>query len=135
MFPVTLYIFSVSVFGSFGAEAHSLLAEVSRRCGRRIPTRLLDLASWATPQLAGFARMAVGLAARRGPAEMVGRLYRRADIHADLDDIDGDGPPADHGGMPPAPPAPVPLALAHGPSLAHLAAGPAAAALAAHLFV
>ena len=86
--------------------------------------------------LAGFTRMAVGLAARRGPAEMVGRLYRRADIHADLDDIDDDDdPPADPGDPPPAPPAPAPLALAHGPSLAHLAAGPAAAALAAHVFV
>ena len=38
--------------------------------------------------------MALGLAARRGVAEMIGRMYRRADVEADLDDVDGDGPPA-----------------------------------------
>ena len=37
--------------------------------------------------------MALGLAARRGVAEMIGRLYRRGDVEADLGDIDGDGLP------------------------------------------
>ena len=91
---MTLGVVSVSTFGSLGPEAHRLLARIARRVGSRIPARLHDLATWAAPSFAPFARMALGLAARRGVAEMIGRMYRRADVEADLDDVDGDGPPA-----------------------------------------
>jgi len=91
---MTFGVISVSTFGSLGPEAHRLLSRISRRVGRRVPAQLHDLATWAAPSFAPFARMALGLAARRGVAEMVGRLYRRADVEVDLDDVDeaDDGP-------------------------------------------
>ena len=45
------------------------LAELQRRAGPTVPSILLDQATWATPRLASFARMAVGCAVRRGLAD------------------------------------------------------------------
>ena len=64
---MTLGVISVSTFGSLGPEAHRLLARLSRRVGNRVPARLHDLATWAAPTFAPFARMALGLAARGPP--------------------------------------------------------------------
>ena len=69
---IRLVTFAVSVFGSFGAQAQTLLAAVARRCGRSVPCSLLDEASWATPSFAPYARATVTLTLRRSLAHSVG---------------------------------------------------------------
>ena len=79
-----LVIISVSTFGSIGRAGVAFLAEVSRRVGGSLPGALLDQASWAAPQLAPFARMALGFAVRRGLAESVYRYWTRVRDPADV---------------------------------------------------
>ena len=66
-----LVIFEVSTGGSLGWRARAFLSGLQRRAGPRLPIGLLDQATWAVPRLAPFARMAVGMAVRRGVAEAV----------------------------------------------------------------
>ena len=79
-----LVVISVSTFGSIGRAGVGLLAEVGRRVGGSLPGALLDQASWAAPQLAPFARMALGFAVRRGLAESVYRHWTRVRDPADV---------------------------------------------------
>jgi hypothetical protein len=66
-----LVIFEVSTGGSLGWRARAFLSGLQRRAGPSLPIGLLDQATWAVPRLAPFARMAVGMAVRRGIAEGV----------------------------------------------------------------
>ena len=58
-----------------------------------MPSQLLDFATWATPRLAPFARMAIGCAVRRGLASSLRvrwhRTFRAADV-AGRDAVDDD---------------------------------------------
>ena len=64
-------IFTVSTFGAIG----------NRRVGRSLPTSLLDDATWATPSFGPFARMCIGLSARRALAHSL-RHYWGTYAHA-----------------------------------------------------
>ena len=75
-----LLVLTVSVFGSFGRPAHAFFAELSRRTGGAVPPPLLPSATWATPRLAPFARMAVATAVRRGLASAVWSGCARASV-------------------------------------------------------
>ena len=66
-----LVIFEVSTGGSLGWRARAFLSGLQQRAGASLPVGLLDQATWAVPRLAPFARMAVGMAVRRGVAEAV----------------------------------------------------------------
>ena len=73
-----LVIFEVSTGGSLGWRARALLRGLQRRAGPSLPLELLDQATWAVPRLAPFARMAVGMAVRRGLAEAVHECWECA---------------------------------------------------------
>jgi hypothetical protein len=96
-----LSFFVVSTSGSLHGPSHSLLRDVARRSGRHLPASLLPVATWAAPAFAPFARMAVGLAVRRGLAEYVRSYWR---------------PLADEPDGAPAPP-PRPVPRAPGPAV------------------
>ena len=72
-----LVTFAVSTFGSLGPQAQALLATVGVRVGGGVPAALLPESTWAVPRFAPFARMAVGLAVRRGLAESIGERWER----------------------------------------------------------
>ena len=74
-------IFTVSTFGAIGAPGRAFLAECNRRVGRSLPTSLLDDATWATPSFGPFARMCIGLSARRALAHSL-RHYWGTFAHA-----------------------------------------------------
>ena len=60
-------MFAVSIYGSFGRGAISLLRDLSRRDrADRLPPRLADDSTWAAHQLAPYARMRIALTARLG---------------------------------------------------------------------
>ncbi len=73
-----LVIFEVSTGGSLGWRARAFLSGLQRRAGPSLPVGLLDQATWAVPRLAPFARMAVGMAVRRGLAEAVHECWECA---------------------------------------------------------
>ena len=60
-----------SVFGSISPSGHRLLSLLSRRTDAHVPFALMPAVTWAAPRVAPFARMACGLAIRRGLAEYV----------------------------------------------------------------
>ena len=66
-----LVTFAVSTFGAFGDEAQRLLRDISRRLSHAVPPSLRDEATWATPALGPFMRMALSMAVRRGLARSV----------------------------------------------------------------
>ena len=66
---LTLCVFTVSTFGSFGEPALRLFRALSKRAGRVLPVPLLPYSSWATPSVGPYARAAVSFAVRRGLAE------------------------------------------------------------------
>ena len=121
---------------------------MTRRAGGSVPVALLDAASWATPRLAGFTRMALAHAVRRGLAEQILRRWRRVTDPAHIHASPAVPPPAAVLPLPPPPPAaalpplpiplplPLPVPAAPAAPVAPVAAlpGPLHAALAAALF-
>ena len=79
-----LVVIAVSTFGAIGGPGRAFLTELGRRVGTSLPTTLLDCATWAVPQLAPFARMALGFAVRRGLAESIYRHWVRVADPADV---------------------------------------------------
>ena len=63
-----LVVFTVSIYGSLGSQAQSLLTRLGALTGRTVPPTLLAESTWATPLFAPFARQAITLAARRALA-------------------------------------------------------------------
>jgi hypothetical protein len=68
---------------TYGQQAQTFLAALSRRVGGSVPFALLDHATWATPRFAPFARMALGVAVRRGLAAQLHATWRRFGSAAD----------------------------------------------------
>ena len=116
-----LVVFVVSTGGSLGVEAQALLAEVSKRIGKVLPSALLPASSWAACQFAPFARMACGFAVRQGLASSCRRHWRR--VHAPLSPPPRQPPPP-----PQAPPRPPPPPLGVNPPPADAVAPAALAA-------
>ena len=91
-----LVVFTISPFGAIGPQGSAFLRYLSRCAGGAVPSAMLDEASWATPTLGDFARMAVTLAARRALALSIRqtwgarRAFSPAADHA-LDGIDAEG--------------------------------------------
>ena len=95
---LSLTVFTVSTFGCFGEAALGLLADLGKRVGRTLPPALLGWATWATPSVGPFARMAISFAVRRGLAQRVEEKWVRGDVPRGLvrpptperdDDVDG----------------------------------------------
>jgi len=79
-----LLTFTVSTSGAVGIPGQTFINEVSRRLGRSLPASLLDEASWAVPQFAPFARMAICVAVRRALAASI-RLNWGSPLDSDVD--------------------------------------------------
>ena len=91
----------VSMTGAIGRDGQRFLAALARRTSGAVPSQLLDFATWATPRLAPFARMAIGCAVRRGLASSLRVRWHRTTRAADLagrDAVDDDGDDGDGGG-------------------------------------
>ena len=68
--------FVVSTMGALGSSAEAFITELSRR-QRTIPFSLADETTWAAPQMAPFARMAVCTSVRRSVAVYHRRHWAR----------------------------------------------------------
>ena len=73
-----LVVITVSTFGAIGTSGRALLSELGRRSAQRVPSSFHPEVSWAAPQLAPFARMAVTFAVRQGLAHSVMQSWDRA---------------------------------------------------------
>ena len=93
-----LVVFAISPYGAIGPQGLTLLRQLSRASGGALPPVLLDEASWATPTMGDYARMAVTLAARRSLALAIRQTWGAASVaHADWDlvTLDDDDDPSD----------------------------------------
>ena len=91
-------VFAISPYGAIGPQGQTLLRQLSRASGGALPPVLLDEASWATPTMGDYARMAVTLAARRSLALAIRQTWGAASVaHEDWDlvTLDDDDDPSD----------------------------------------
>ena len=73
----------------------ALLRQLSRASGGALPPVLLDAASWATPTLGDYARMAITLAARRSVALAIRQTWGAASADRDVITLDDDDDASD----------------------------------------
>jgi len=90
-----LVVFAISPYGAVGPQGQALLRQLSRASGGALPPVLLDEASWATPTLGDYARMAITLAARRSVALAIRQTWGAASADRDVITLDDDDDASD----------------------------------------
>ena len=63
--------FTVSTFGSFGAQAQALIKDITKRTNHFVPPSLFHESSWATSSISSFLRSALTFQVRKRVAAML----------------------------------------------------------------